>query len=75
AEELKVKPRITVLSPFMISILGIFIPVMREMPEMMYQYDRNYFFDSSKFTSRFGITATPYLTGIQESCKNFLPKR
>lgn len=75
AEELKVKPRITVLSPFMVSILGIFIPVMREMPEMMYQYDRDYFFDSLKFTTRFGITATPYLTGIRESCKNFLPKR
>lgn len=72
AEELKVNPRITVLSPFMLSILGIFIPVMREMPEMMYQYDRDYFFDSSKFTSRFGITATPYHTGIRESCKNFI---
>ena len=75
AEELKVKPRITVVSPMMIRLLGLFIPVMREMPEMMYQYDRDYFFDSSKFTSRFGITATPYLTGIQESCKSFLPKR
>ncbi len=74
AEELKVKPRITVVSPLMIRFLGLFIPVMREMPEMMYQYDRDYFFDSSKFTSRFGITATPYLTGIQESCKSFLPK-
>jgi nucleoside-diphosphate-sugar epimerase len=75
AEELKVKPRITVVSPLMIRLLGLFIPVMREMPEKMYQYDRDYFFDSSKFTSRFGITATPYLTGIQESCKSFLPKR
>jgi hypothetical protein len=45
---------------------------MREMPEMMYQYDRDYFFDSSKFTARFGINATPWLTGIQESCKSFI---
>ena len=72
AEELKVKPRMTVLSPIMIRFLGLFIPVMREMPEMMYQYDRDYFFDSSKFTTRFGVTATPYLTGIRESCKSFL---
>jgi len=75
AEELKVKPRMTVLSPLMIRLLGIFIPVMREMPEMMYQYDRDYFFDSTKFTARFGITATPWLTGIRESCKSYLPKR
>lgn len=72
AEELKAKPRLTVLSRVMIRLLGLFIPVMREMPEMLYQYDRDYFFDSSKFTSRFGITATPYLTGIRESCKTFI---
>ncbi len=75
ARELNVKPKITVVSPLMIRLFGLFIPVMREMPEMMYQYDRDYFFDSSKFTSRFGITATPWLAGIQESCKSFLPKR
>jgi nucleoside-diphosphate-sugar epimerase len=75
AEELNVKPRVTVLSPFMIRLLGLFIPVMREMPEMMYQYDRDYFFDSSKFTSRFGITATSYPSGIRETCKSYLPKR
>lgn len=72
AGELKVKPRITVLSQLMIRVLGLFIPVMREMPEMMYQYDRDYFFDSSKFTSRFGIAATPYPAGIRESCRSFL---
>ncbi len=72
ADELKVKPRTRVLSLFMIRMLGLFIPVMKEMSEMMYQYDRDYFFDSSKFEKRFGIKATPYLEGIREMCKSFV---
>ena len=42
---------------------------MKEMPEMMYQYDRDYFFDSSKFTGLFGLKATPYEEGIKNTCK------
>jgi len=34
-------------------LLGLFIPLMREMPEMMYQYDRDYVFNSDKFTNHF----------------------
>jgi hypothetical protein len=48
-----------------IRILGIFIPFMKEMPEMMYQYEQDYFFDSSKFTKRFGMEATSYQIGVQ----------
>ena len=52
-------PKLTILPKWMLRPLGLFIPVMKEMPEMMYQYDREYFFDSSKFTGRFGTKATP----------------
>jgi hypothetical protein len=38
---------------------------MKEIPEMMYQYDRDYFFDSSKFEKRFGIKATAPKDGIR----------
>jgi nucleoside-diphosphate-sugar epimerase len=38
--------------------LGLFIPFMKEMFEMKYQYDRDYFFDSSKFNQRFNYTPT-----------------
>ncbi len=34
--------------------LGFFIPILREMHEMRYQYDRDYYFDSSKFSKSFG---------------------
>ena len=33
----------------------------------MYQYDRDYVFDSSKFEKAFGMSATPYRQGIRET--------
>jgi hypothetical protein len=38
---------------------------MRETVEMMYQYERDYIFDSSKFEKRFNFEPTPYLDGIK----------
>jgi nucleoside-diphosphate-sugar epimerase len=58
------KAGITSLQPWFIKILGLFIPVMKEMPEMLYQFDRDYFFDSTKFNSRFNFRPTPYEEGI-----------
>lgn len=71
ASELKVKPNIRAIPLFIIRMLGLFIPVMKEMPEMVYQYDRDYFFDSSKFERRFGIKPTPYREGIKEMCSAY----
>lgn len=71
ASELKANPGITALPRWMLYPLGLFIPVMKEMPEMMYQYDRDYFFNSSKFTGRFGVSATPYEEGVKETCRLF----
>ncbi len=52
---------------WMIRIMGIFVPVLRENEEMMYQLDFDYRFDSSKIESAFGLKATPYRLGISES--------
>ena len=49
AKEMNVKSKVFVMPMWLIKLLGLFIPVLKEMPEMMYQYDRDYFFDSSKF--------------------------
>lgn len=48
----------SVLGRFMLRILGVFIPILGEMVEMCYQYDRPYVFDSSKFNKRFNFTPT-----------------
>jgi nucleoside-diphosphate-sugar epimerase len=65
ARELNVKSRVSVIPMWMIKILGLFIPVMKEMPEMMYQNDRDYFFDSSKFEKRFQFNPTTYEEGVR----------
>ncbi|UJH92462.1 hypothetical protein LZ575_08180 [Antarcticibacterium sp. 1MA-6-2] len=50
----------------MLKLIGIFVPFMRELPEMLYQYNRDYVFESEKFERRFNIKPTPYPEGIKE---------
>jgi nucleoside-diphosphate-sugar epimerase len=66
ASELGAKPRYQVAGKPMVKILGLFNPMMRELSEMIYQYDRDYVFSSAKFESRFDMKPTPYLDGIRE---------
>lgn len=65
AKELGVKPKFQVAPKFLVRIIGLFVPIMKEIVEMMYQYDRNYVFDSSKFERRFGFRPTLYQDGIK----------
>jgi nucleoside-diphosphate-sugar epimerase len=65
SEEMKSKRKVSVMPGVLLKVLGLFVPVLREMSEMMYQYDRDYFFDSSKFEKRFSFKTTSYLEGIK----------
>ena len=67
AQQLNVKPKYYILGKTMISLLGIFSSTIRELKEMQYQNDRDYFFDSSKFNKRFSFIPTTYEEGIKES--------
>ena len=58
-------PRYFILSKNLISIMGLFVPLIRELKEMIYQYEQDYFFDSSKFETRFGWSATRYDEGLK----------
>ncbi|MDQ3111516.1 MAG: NAD-dependent epimerase/dehydratase family protein [Bacteroidota bacterium] len=70
ATEMQAKNKVSVLNMFMLKLVGIFIPLMREMPEMMYQYDRDYIFDSSKFSKRFpDFRTTSYAEGVRLTVK------
>lgn len=70
ADELGVAPKSRVAPKWMVRILGLFTPIMKEMVEMMYQYDRDYVFDSSKFEAHFDMKPTPYAEGIREIVKS-----
>ena len=65
SREMKVSDKISVMPMWLIKIIGFFVPILKEMPEMMYQYDRDYFFDSSKFEKRFNFKITTYKEGVK----------
>ncbi len=65
AKELGVIPKYRTVGKLMVQFLGIFIPVMREAVEMLYQYDKDYVFNSDKFENRFSFQPTSYAEGIR----------
>ncbi|HPH45784.1 MAG TPA: NAD-dependent epimerase/dehydratase family protein [Chryseolinea sp.] len=58
-----------VMSKFGVRLLGLFVPVLREFVEMMYQFENEYVFDSSKAEKAFNVKATSYMDGITETLK------
>jgi nucleoside-diphosphate-sugar epimerase len=67
AKEMNASGKVSVIHMFLLKVLGVFIPFLKEMPEMMYQYDRDYFFDSSKFEKRFPFRVTTYSEGVRNT--------
>jgi len=65
ADELNVEPKIQLIPLWMLRAMGLFVPVLREFPEMLYQYENDYIFDSSKFENRFGMKAVAPVDGIK----------
>ena len=61
---LQVPPR------WMLSLLGVFVPVLRENMEMLYQFEHEYRFDSTKLERAFGLTATAYREGIAATLRD-----
>ncbi|MEW6179362.1 MAG: SDR family oxidoreductase [Chloroflexota bacterium] len=52
---------------FMMMIGGLFIPEARESVEMMYEFEKPFVVDSTKFTRVFGQTATPMREALIET--------
>jgi len=67
AEEMKVPYKVSILHTWLIKIIVLFIPFMKELPEMMYKYDRDYIFNSDKFNKRFDFKTTTYQDGVKET--------
>ncbi|MBA4054985.1 MAG: NAD-dependent dehydratase [Marivirga sp.] len=59
--------KIQSLPKFGVRLLGLFVPVLREFVEMMYQFEGDYIFDSGKLEKAFELTATPYTEGIKQT--------
>ncbi len=65
AKYMNTKGKIQVLPKWLISIVGLFVPIMKEMKEMLYQNEFPYEFDSSKFEKAFQFKPTSYEEGIR----------
>jgi nucleoside-diphosphate-sugar epimerase len=70
AEKYGAKPNYFVLSKTIIGLMSLFSGMMKELKEMQYQNDRDYFFDSSKFEKRFSLMPTSYESGLKEVINN-----
>lgn len=67
AEEAGVEPKISSMGKTMMAIGGLFIPEAKETVEMMYEFEKPFVIDSSKFEQTFGMKATPMRAAIKET--------
>jgi nucleoside-diphosphate-sugar epimerase len=76
AKEFGVPPKCRAVGNITLQLVGLINPMIREMREMMYQYEAPYLFDSSKYARAFGFEGTPYDEGIRvvaDSLKRQIP--
>lgn len=65
--------RITTLPFAAQGIAGLFAPMLREMAEMRFQWDRPYTVDWRKWAGRFWSDPTPHETGVAATMRSFAP--
>ncbi len=66
-EELNHSPRINSAGTLFFRILGLFNPDMREMVEMMYEFEQPFVVDSSAYTQTFAQSATPLREALRQT--------
>jgi|JI10StandDraft_1071094.scaffolds.fasta_scaffold19127_10 nucleoside-diphosphate-sugar epimerase len=71
ADAAGVKLKVMALPSFMLQLLGVFSPAMRELSEMRFTWDRPYRVDTTKFARRFWSDATPFETGIPATIRSY----
>jgi nucleoside-diphosphate-sugar epimerase len=65
ADEVGVKARVLAAGKLMLSLLGLFVPAIKETVEMLYEFEKPFIVDSSKFENTFGMQATPMREAIK----------
>jgi nucleoside-diphosphate-sugar epimerase len=66
-EEFGKKTEMTVVKKWMVQMIGLFNPLLKESVEMMYQNENDYIFDSGKFIQAFSYKPVTYKEGIKET--------
>jgi len=60
-----------VLSKWMIRMGGLFDKTTKELYEMLYQYEFDYLFDSSKFEKAYKFQPVSYAEGIKATAEQY----
>ena len=71
AKEFGVEPKYLILSRPMMKLAGFFNSDLRDLYEMLYQYQSDYIFDSTKFESAFAYKPATYAYGIHETAVSY----
>lgn len=60
------RKKIQTMPDWMISLVGLFMPILKELQDVGYQFKQDYFFNSSKFNKRFNFIPISPEEGIRE---------
>jgi nucleoside-diphosphate-sugar epimerase len=71
AKEFGTQPKYRVLTRPMLRLAGWFDTTVRELYEMLYQYEFDYIFDSTKFTETFRFQPTSYAEGVRTTAQSY----
>jgi len=66
-EEAGYPPRMAETPAFVFKMVGLFVPIMRELEEMLYQWEKPYLVNHDKFATAFGATVMDHRTTIRET--------
>lgn len=65
-KEMNKQKKIQTMPDWMINVLGIFVPILKELKDVGYQFKQDYFFNSGKFNKRFNFKPTTPEKAVKE---------
>ncbi|MEW6508687.1 MAG: NAD-dependent epimerase/dehydratase family protein [Bacteroidota bacterium] len=65
-QAMKKQKRIQTMPEWVIGLAGLFVPILKELKDVGYQFKEDYYFNSSKFNTRFKIAPTLPEQGVKE---------
>lgn len=66
-EETGTTGKIRSINPLITRILGLFVPIIREVNEMMYEFVKPYLVNTSKYEERYGKNVTSHREAIRQT--------
>jgi nucleoside-diphosphate-sugar epimerase len=73
-KEAETFPPVKTAPNFVVNVMALFNPIIKELKEVLYSYELPYVVDHSKFESAFGNHSTPHKTAIKETVEWYRAK-